>query len=105
MSFYAFGSQNLEKFNKKLINKLNYKIRIVSSNINIDRFYNNIDSVSAIEELIEMSLPKSQPPEEIGEGPTWEVRASKPKNNKKRYNKNKKKNFKPRKPGGEKNKA
>jgi superfamily II DNA/RNA helicase len=58
-----------------------------------------------IEELIEMSLPKSQPPEEIGEGPTWEVRASKPKNNKKRYNKNKKKNFKPRKPGGEKNKA
>ncbi len=58
MSFYAFGSQNLEKFNKKLINKLNYKIRIVSSNINIDRFYNNIDTVSAIEELIEISSPK-----------------------------------------------
>ncbi len=58
MSFYVFGSQNLEKFNNKQIKKLGYKIRIVSSNINIDRFYNNIDPVSAIEELIEISSPE-----------------------------------------------
>ena len=37
---------------------MDYKIRIVSSNISIDRFYNNIDPVLAIEELIEISSPK-----------------------------------------------
>ena len=30
----------------------------MSSNISIDRFYNNIDTVTAIEELIEISSPK-----------------------------------------------
>lgn len=60
MSFYVFGSQNLEKFNKEKIKKLDYKIRIISSNINIDRFYNNIDPVLAIEELIEISSPKKK---------------------------------------------
>jgi len=58
MSFYVFGSQNLEKFNKELTKKLDYKIRIVSSNVNIDRFYNNIDPESVIEELIEISSPR-----------------------------------------------
>ena len=58
MSFYVFGSQNLEKFNNEQVKKLDYKIRIVSSNINIDRFYNNIDPITAIEELIEISSPK-----------------------------------------------
>ncbi len=57
MSFYVFGSQNLEKFNKEKTKKLDYKIRIISSNINIDRFYNNIDPASVIEELIEISSP------------------------------------------------
>ena len=51
-----------------------------------------------IEALIEMSLPKSQPPSEIGEGPAWEERSSKPKGNRGKFNKNKKRNFKPRKP-------
>ena len=58
MSFYIFGSQNLEKFNKVESERLNYKIRILSSNINIDRFYNNINPVLAIEELIAISSPK-----------------------------------------------
>ena len=58
MSFYVFGSQNLEKFNNKQVKKLDYKIRIISSNIDIDRFYNNIDPITAIEELIEISSPK-----------------------------------------------
>jgi len=58
ISFFVFGSQNLEKFNKTPLNELDYKIRIISSNISIDRFYNNIDPVSAIEELIEISSPK-----------------------------------------------
>jgi len=58
MSFYALGSQNLEKFNNQQAKKLDYKIRILSSNISIDRFYNNIDPTTAIEELIEISSTK-----------------------------------------------
>ena len=58
MSFYVFGSQNLEKFNNQQVKKLEYKIRILSSNIRIDRFYNNIDPKTAIEELIEISSIK-----------------------------------------------
>ncbi len=56
--FYVLGSQNLEKFNNQQVKKLEYKIRILSSNINIDRFYNNIDPATAIEELIEISSIK-----------------------------------------------
>ncbi len=58
MSFYVLGSQNLVKFNNKQIKKIDYKIRIISSNININRFYENIDPSVAIEELIEISSPK-----------------------------------------------
>ena len=58
MSFYVFGLQNLEKFNKEQTKKLDYKIRTISSNIDIDRFYNNIDPLSVIEELIEISSPE-----------------------------------------------
>ncbi len=58
MSFYMFGSQNLDKFNNQQVKKLDYKIRILSSNISIDRFYNNIDPTTAIEELIEISSTK-----------------------------------------------
>ncbi len=58
MSFYIFGLQNLKKFNSTEINNHDYKIRILSSNISIDRFYNNIDPVLAIEELIKISSPQ-----------------------------------------------
>ena len=58
ISFYLFGLQNLEKFNKQEIIKLDYKIRIIGSNIGIDRFHENIDPILAIEELIEISSIK-----------------------------------------------
>ena len=58
ISFYFFGSQNLEKFYKEEVNKHDYKIRLIASNISIDRFYNNIDQVSAITDLIEISSPQ-----------------------------------------------
>ena len=58
ISFYVFGSQNLEKFNNQQVKNLDYKIRVLNSNISIDRFYNNIDPITAIEELIEISSPK-----------------------------------------------
>jgi len=56
--FFVYGSQNIEKFKKAEMSKYDYKIRIVGSNISIDRFYNNIDPISAIEDLIEISSPK-----------------------------------------------
>ena len=46
------------KFNNQQVKNLDYKIRILSSNIGIDRFYNNIDPITAIEELIEISSTK-----------------------------------------------
>ena len=58
LSFYVFGSQRAEKFNNTEANKLNYKMRIISSNINIDRFYKNTDPISVIDDLIKISSPQ-----------------------------------------------
>ena len=57
ISFFIYGTQNIENFNKAEINKYDYKIRVVGSNISIDRFHDNIEPVSAIEDLIELSSP------------------------------------------------
>jgi len=59
LSFYFFGSQRLEKFNDIEANKLNYKIRVISSNISIDRFYNDTDPTSVINDLIKISSPQN----------------------------------------------
>ncbi len=58
ISFYILGSQNIEKYKKQQTKDLDFKIRAISSNINIDRFYNNIDPTSVIKELIKISSPK-----------------------------------------------
>ena len=58
ISFYLFGLQKLETFNKQEVTKLDYKVRIISSNIGIDRFREDIDPILAIEELIEISSIK-----------------------------------------------
>ena len=57
--FYFFGSQQVEKFNNIQANKLNYKIRIISSNVNIDRFYKDTDPNSVINDLIKISSPQN----------------------------------------------
>ena len=57
ISFYAFGSQKFKKFNDEKINKHEFKIRIISSNISIDRFYNDVDPIQGIEDLIKISSP------------------------------------------------
>jgi len=49
-----------------------------------------------IEQLIEITVPKVQPPEKIGEGPKWQDRKPRPKDKKHHFNK--KKNFNKRKP-------
>ncbi len=57
LSFIIFGQFYKDEFysSKKIIN--DYKIRIIGSNISIDRFYSNIDTVSVIEDLIKISNP------------------------------------------------
>ena len=55
ISFFVYGSQNIDKFYKSKIYKHDYKIRIVGSNIGIDRFLIDIDPTSTINDLIETS--------------------------------------------------
>ncbi len=58
VSFYIYGSKNIERFNKSKKKGYDYNIRIIGSNISIDRFYQNIDPVKVIEELVEISSPQ-----------------------------------------------
>ena len=55
--FYIYGSSYKNKFNTSEIKTLDYKVRAISSNISLDRFYSNIDPVSVIRDLIEISEP------------------------------------------------
>ena len=59
MSSYMYGNLNEKKFNKIEKKYSYYKIRVIGSNISLDRFYNQVDTVSVINELIEISDPKS----------------------------------------------
>jgi apolipoprotein N-acyltransferase len=55
--FYFYGINYNEKFNKAEKENYDYKIRIIGSNISLDRFYYNIDTVTVIEDLIKISEP------------------------------------------------
>ena len=44
-----------ETFNSSHVTNYDYKVRVIGSNISLDRFYLNIDPVSVINELIEIS--------------------------------------------------
>ena len=55
--FYLYGSQSKKVFNEAKINSIDHKVRVISSNIKLDRFYSNIDPITAIEDLIELSEP------------------------------------------------
>ena len=56
--FYIYGSNYKEKFNIADSNIYDYKLRVIGSNISLDRFYSNIEPVSVIEDLIKISNPK-----------------------------------------------
>ena len=56
-SFYTFGLSYKEKFKKAEYIKYNYKIRIISSNISLERFYSETDPTSIIQDLIKISNP------------------------------------------------
>jgi len=58
ISFYIYTSSQKEKFNESISMNYDYKIRVIGSNISLDRFYTNKDTVSIIQELIELSNPK-----------------------------------------------
>ena len=55
--FYIYGSFYKENFNKLVKKTYDYKIRIVGSQIGLDRFYSNKDSLSVLKDLIKISNP------------------------------------------------
>ena len=55
--FYFYGFLNIQKFDEIELKKNDYKLRVIGSNISLERFYNDLDPVSVIEELIEISQP------------------------------------------------
>ena len=63
--FYIYGTYYGKKFNSTKIVEHNYKVRVIGSSISLDRFYNNINAISIIEELIEISDPKMFYPSKI----------------------------------------
>ena len=57
--FYTHGFLYKEKFNKAVKKDFDFKVRVIGSNISLDRFYRNIDSVSIIQDLIKISDPNT----------------------------------------------
>ena len=57
--FYIHGSFYKEKFNKAERKDYNYKVRVIGSNVGLERYYENIDSISVIKDLINISNPES----------------------------------------------
>jgi len=55
--FYLYGSQSKKDFTESKINSIDHKIRVIGSNIKLDRFYSNVDPIAAIEDLIDISKP------------------------------------------------
>jgi len=57
--FFIYGSSYEEKFSKEVKKDFDYKIRVIGSNISLDRFYVNIDSISVIQDLLKISNPSN----------------------------------------------
>ena len=55
--FYFHGLYYEKKFNNAVDETYEYKVRLIGSNISLDRFYSNLNSISVIEDLIEISKP------------------------------------------------
>ena len=55
--FYLYGSSYKEKFNSSDIFVYDYNVRVIGSNISLDRFYSNLDPISVINDLIDISEP------------------------------------------------
>ncbi len=57
ISFFIYGFFYKEKFNNAVKIMNDFNVRVIGSNISIDRFYSNVNSVLVIEELIKISNP------------------------------------------------
>ena len=57
ISFYLYGYKNFQNFSKVEKVQNNFVIRAIGSNISLDRFYYNVDTLSIINELIKISEP------------------------------------------------
>ena len=57
--FYIYGSTYEEKFNRADKVIYDYKIRVIGSNISLDRYYSNLKPVSVIKDLIKISNPNA----------------------------------------------
>ena len=55
--FYLYGSFYKERFNVSDNINYDFKVRVIGSNISLDRFYSNMNPVSVIKELINLSNP------------------------------------------------
>ena len=62
IGFLIFGNIKNNTFNSLESVKNSYKIRAVSSNISLDRFYSKKDELKIIKELITLSSPKKNEP-------------------------------------------
>ena len=58
--FNIYGTSYKEKFDKTLKKDFDYKIRVIGSNISLDRFYENINTGSVIQDLIKLSNPNAK---------------------------------------------
>ena len=54
---FSFGSSNIKSFQSSNIVNNEYIIKIIGSNIDLNRFYGNSDTAEVIDELIEISQP------------------------------------------------
>ncbi len=57
ITFYLYGSHSKKSFIDAKIDSIDHKVRVVGSKIKLDRFYSNIDPITVIEDLIELSEP------------------------------------------------
>jgi len=55
--FYMYGSFYKKTFNSSDVLNYDYKVRAIGSNISLDRFYSNTDTVEVINDLIDISNP------------------------------------------------
>ena len=62
LSFFLIGNYILDK--KNIFNNFddNFQIKIISSNIGIDRFYNSENEIEIINKLVEVSNPEKNIP-------------------------------------------
>ena len=58
--FYIYGLSYKEKFNDADKKIYEYKMRIIGSNVSLEKFYSNIDTTSVIKDLIKISNPNEK---------------------------------------------